>query len=273
MPHSGEGGWAPRPEEAERRGQDDVPDRVHHREDDHRGRGVRQDVPEHDPEPAVAERARGQHVLLLLGDHRLGAHDPGVADPAGDPDRDEHVEDARPQHRDDRDDQDQEREREEQVHDPHQQTVDPAAQVAGHQADNGAGDQRDAGRAERDGQVDPAAVQDPGEDVAAELVGAEQVPGGERRGERVQHVEGGRRPGYQQRRSQDRRDRDGEHDQAGDQHQAAAAGAAAAPGSALGRPQQELCGMRCPRLCLAHAATLALIRRSPVRPAGQARTG
>src|SRR4051794_3458591 len=164
-------------EEAECCAEQDVSDRIDHCEDDHEGKDIRKDVAHHHPSSAVAECPRGQNVLLPFRDERVPARDPGVGDPARQPDRDEHVEDARPEHRDDRDHEHEEREREEEIDDTHHRRVDPAAEVAGEETDRGADDERHARRTEGDQQVDAAAVEDSREDVAPEGVGAEHMSG------------------------------------------------------------------------------------------------
>ena len=70
--------------------------------------------------------------------------------------------------------QQQRREGEDDVHHPHDQRVDPAAEVAGDQPDEDAGDQRQRHHHEADDQRVARAVDQPREDVAAERVGAEQ---------------------------------------------------------------------------------------------------
>src|SRR3954447_12005178 len=198
------------PEEPERRAEEDVPDGVDHREDQYERDDVRKDVPQHHAAVPVAERLRREDVLPTLREHRVPARDARVADPAREPDRDEHVEDARPQHRDDRDHQDEEREREEEVDDAHDHRVDPTADVPREEADRGPDDQRHARGPEGDQQVDAPAVEDAREHVAPELVGAQWVTGGERRGERVERVEGVRVVRRQQRRRERRHDHDPE---------------------------------------------------------------
>ena len=93
-----------------------------------------------------------------------------------------------------RDREHQERERQEDVHRPADHRVDPAAEVAGDDAERRADDHREQGREERDQQRDPGAVDDPAEDVAAERrLDTHQVL-------RVERAERERRRGCQGRR-------------------------------------------------------------------------
>ncbi len=63
----------------------------------------------------------------------------------------------------------------EQLGDAHQQVVDHAAEVASNGADQCADHERDGGGAEADHQRGALAVQHPGENVAAQIVGAHRV--------------------------------------------------------------------------------------------------
>ena len=67
------------------------------------------------------------------------------------------------------------REREHDVDDAHEQQVDDPAAVAGDQADQRAGDERDRDRDDADLERHLGAVDDAREGVAAEVVGAERV--------------------------------------------------------------------------------------------------
>src|SRR5919205_486489 len=75
----------------------------------------------------------------------------------------------------DRNRQDDRRQPEQDVHEPHDQRVGPAAVEAGQQPEHGAADQRDADRHDPDVERYPRAVDHSAEDVAPEVVGAEQV--------------------------------------------------------------------------------------------------
>ena len=69
--------------------------------------------------------------------------------------------------------QDQLREGEEDVGDAHQDRIDPASGVAGDRADDQADRGRDDGDQDDDVERQPRAVDDAGEDVAPQVVGAE----------------------------------------------------------------------------------------------------
>ena len=86
--------------------------------------------------------------------------------------------DARPERGDEGERQDQPREGEEDVGDAHQHAVDPAAEIAGGGADDEAEDRRGQRDQRDDVERRARAVDDAAPDVAAELVGAEQVPAG-----------------------------------------------------------------------------------------------
>ena len=75
-----------------------------------------------------------------------------------------------------RDDEHEERERDDDVDDAHDDRVEPAAPPAGDQAERRPDDEREQHGQRADAQVDAGAVEQAGADVAAELVGAQQVP-------------------------------------------------------------------------------------------------
>ena len=95
-----------------------------------------------------AERAGREHVGLLAQHERRGAHDPRIFGPDDDDEGERDVDDARPENGDDRERQDQRRKAEEDVGDAHQQEVDPAAEIAGDEADR-----RADRRGDRDGEA------------------------------------------------------------------------------------------------------------------------
>ena len=73
------------------------------------------------------------------------------------------------------DQQRQDRQGDDAVGDAHQQIVEPAAEIAGHNADGGADDRREDGGHQPDQQRNPAAVEQAHQQVAAEFVGAQRV--------------------------------------------------------------------------------------------------
>ena len=119
----------------------------------------------------------GGDEVALADRQRLGACEAGVGRPGGDRDGDDRVLDPRPQRRHEGQCQDQAREGQEHVGDAHQHGVEPAAGIARDRADeqaDRADDHHDQGH---DGERDPRAPDDPGVDVAAELVRAQPVRG------------------------------------------------------------------------------------------------
>jgi len=113
---------------------------------------------------------------------------------------------------------------EEEVHRAHDEAVDPATEVAGQRAEEAAQRQAQRDRGERDGQRGAGAVDDARQDVAAELVRAEQVLGVRRRAAGAQvlvrRVLGG------ELRREDRHDDQEQHDDGADHAQAVAPEAA-----------------------------------------------
>nr|WP_198961534.1 ABC transporter permease subunit [Pseudonocardia sp. MH-G8] len=145
-----------------------------------RGEGVGQDVPPDDQPRRGADAAGGLHEGLLPQPEHHAAHEPQEPGRHEDPDREHRVAQARAEHRDQRDRQQQRREAHRRVVQAHDEGVEAAAGVAGQEPerhpDRHRHDQREADREQRH----PGADDQPAEDVAAELVGAEQVTGRER---------------------------------------------------------------------------------------------
>jgi hypothetical protein len=151
------------PEERERRlEQDRLRDEQARVDDDRRGQ-VRQDLAEDDATVRGAERARGEHELALAQRQHLTTHDARDRGPADDRDHDDHGAQPRPHGtaeaavaeragRGDADPEQQHRERQHDVEQPREQRVDPAAEVAGEQADHDADDDREGGSDDPDEQ-------------------------------------------------------------------------------------------------------------------------
>ena len=137
------------------------------------GDHVGQQVAAHDAQVGQPSRPGGDHVVLPLGHQDLAADDPRVGDPAHERDRDEDAARARAEHEDQGDDEHVERERHHDVDQPHDDGVGPAAEVPGQRAEHDTEHEREQHRDERDPQVEPQSVEQPGEGVAAQLVGAE----------------------------------------------------------------------------------------------------
>ena len=139
------------------------------------GHAVGQDVLEDDALVAGADGAGRLDVLLVLDGQNGGADDPGKGRDVGDADGQHHIRDAGAHGGHQGDGQQDAGDRQEDVHDTHDDIVYPAAAVTGdgpqqtaHHCGNG-----DGGKGHRQG--DPGAVDDPGQDVAAHLVGAQPV--------------------------------------------------------------------------------------------------
>ena len=118
--------------------------------------------------------ARGRDEVGWRGGQRLGAGDAGIGRPGGEGDGDHRVLDARAERGDEGEREDQAREGEEDVGDAHQHRVDPAAEIAGRQADAEA-DRRhdDTAPGQRWSSVMRLPKMTRGIDVAAQFVGAE----------------------------------------------------------------------------------------------------
>src|SRR5262249_40292723 len=125
-------------EVAERDDGHDVLDDVGHGIDDRLGDDVRQQVAAHDADVAQAARLRGEDIVLPFGHQDLAADDPRVRDPAHQRDRDVDAALTGAEHEHQRDEQHVERERDHDVHYAHDHGVDPAAEVAGHAAEDDA---------------------------------------------------------------------------------------------------------------------------------------
>ena len=125
---------------------------------------------------AGAEGAGSFDEFSLAHSQNLRADQAGIADPASEGQREDQVEDARSEKGDEGDGQQDSGERHEGVHhDDVQHAVGDAAVVAGDGAEDEAEGQRGSDDAAADQHGDPRAIDDAGEDVAAELVGAEPV--------------------------------------------------------------------------------------------------
>src|SRR5215831_5925585 len=146
------------------------------RRDDHDCRGeVGHDLAEHDPQVAHAEGAAGHHELALADRHGLRPHHARVDGPAGDAEHDDHVDQARPQHGDHREGEQHEREGEHHVHERHDRPVAAPAEVARREPQQHPDACRQAHRCHPHHQRDAAAVDHARQEVAADLVRAEQV--------------------------------------------------------------------------------------------------
>jgi hypothetical protein len=123
-----------------------------------------------------AECPGGLHVLEFARAQHLTADQPRIADPADDRQGEQHVTQAWPEHRHERNREKQTGKREQRVRHPADEIVQRAAEIAGHRAEHGADPGRHRDDHERDEERDARAGQDPGQNVAAELVEAEGMP-------------------------------------------------------------------------------------------------
>ena len=159
-------------------------------------------MPGKDPSAGVAEAPGGYDVAVPARRHRLAVRDPGVSHPAGEPERDEHVSQARAERGNDRNHEHDEWEGEEQVDDAHDEGVHPAPGVGAGHPNRGADHERDRRGSEGDREIVAAAVQQPGPEVAAERVGPEDMPVGAGRDQHRESVDVGRGVGGEKRRAE-----------------------------------------------------------------------
>src|SRR5581483_4143597 len=169
------------------------------RQHDQRGRDVAEDVARRHPPGRGAERPGGEHELARphLLDPR--PHHPDEHRHAPDPDRDHGVLEARAERRHDGERQQEPREREHHVDQRADRQVRAAPAQARRQPERRPHEPTDADADQADPEADAAPVDDPGQEVAAELVRPERVrrrrrpePAGDRHPVGVDRVE--RRP-------------------------------------------------------------------------------
>ena len=189
--------------------EDHPADRGRHGDDDD-GRDVRQNLGPDDAEVAHAGKP-GRIDELPMGDpHRRTADVAGEEGDVDGGDGIEGVEKPRPQYRDDGEREQDVGKRHEHVDAAHQEVVGAPAEEAGGDAGRRADDGGERGGGDADGKAEPRAPDEAGEQVAAEVVGAEGGAVGERR---LQPVGGSRRvrigEGEQRRKQRD----DGHRDQ------------------------------------------------------------
>src|SRR5438445_118265 len=165
------------PEERQRRLDEDSVRHEERRVDAERREHVRQDVPQDECRAACPEGARCPDVLRLLERQDRGADHARDRRRAPDADGDRRVDDAGAERGDDRDRQQKVREGEQDLDPPHDRRVEPPTGEARDAAERAAGHDRDGGRERPDEERHTRAVDHPREDVAAELVRAEEVLG------------------------------------------------------------------------------------------------
>ena len=140
--------------------------------------------PEHAAAPR-AERANSLDELQGLDGERRGAHHARAVGHEHDGEREHLIADARADDAHDGDGQEHEREREEHVEHAHDQVIEQALAVAGHEPEEQGDDARGHGGHDADEERDPPAPDQAAQDVPSLLVRPEEVPGRARRGESV----------------------------------------------------------------------------------------
>ena len=125
--------------------------------------------------------ARQLDIVRLLDGQDLAAHLARIARPVEQADDDDDIFEARPLRRGQHDGHQHGGDGEEGVHDAHQHHFPPAAEIARHQADEGADDPRHDDRHQRHAEGDARAIDDAGENVATEEIGPQRMgPGAPR---------------------------------------------------------------------------------------------
>ena len=162
-------------EERQERLQDDHARHLERRDDDDRRHQVREDLAEDDTQVPKPEGAARRDEVPLADGPGLGAHHARVERPVRDAEHDDHVDEARPEDDDHRQGEEDERERQHDVDDGHDDRVGAPGHVSGAEPQQHADARRDQDRGDAHHERDPPPVDDPREQVAAHLVGAEDV--------------------------------------------------------------------------------------------------
>jgi hypothetical protein len=164
-------------EEAERGSVEDGVGEGERRLHDERRHAVRQDSDEHQPERTGAgDPRRDDIVLAALGEHRA-AHQADEIGLQGQRQRDDGVLQPRSEDRHHDQREKETRKGEDDVHQPHDQGVDPAAEEAGDEAEHDPDDEAERHHHRADGERVARAVDEAREHVAADRVGAEEEMG------------------------------------------------------------------------------------------------
>src|SRR5206468_11802034 len=143
--------------------------------DDDRRRDVGEHVTEEQTRAAHAQRGRRLDEVALLHRQHLPANHASIHDPSSRRKAEDDVAEAETDDRIDRHGQEDERKRELHVGQTHERRRRPALDEAGDQAEQAADDGGDDDRAGADEQREPRAVEDAGEQVSTELIGAQRV--------------------------------------------------------------------------------------------------
>ena len=120
-------------------------------------------------------------IVRIADRQGFGPRDPCVGRPCGQRYRQDRIADPRPQRRDKGQRQHQPRKGQEDIRDPHQHHIDPAPGIARNGAHQKPRPRRDQRNQYYDVKRDPAAIDQPAQDIAAQAVGAQKVPLGPRR--------------------------------------------------------------------------------------------
>ena len=202
---AGRRGRRPQAEEAEPRGREEGGPEGDGDAHGQAGQHVGQNAGEDDASGRRADRRRRLDEGLLLDSQGLAPDEAGEAGREDEGEGQGDVVHPAAEYRHDGQGEDERREGQAGVGAAHEQVVDAAAAEARHEPDHQRQDEGDAHRLEGDLHGDPGAVDQPGEDVATEVVGAEPVAGADA-GVRVGQVLGVRVVGRDPRR-EDRRNR------------------------------------------------------------------
>ncbi len=167
-------------QERQPRDHEDRQPELQHGQGDQRSRGVRQHVPEEHVQVRPALEPRGLDEHRRAHAQHLGAHHPGEHRHRRDARGDRGVDGLEPERADDHDREQERRDGEQHVHEPREYDVGPRPQEAREQPDEPTHDDADRDGHEGAGDRGLRAVDDAGEQVAAEVIGAEQVRGARR---------------------------------------------------------------------------------------------
>ena len=144
---------------------------------------------EHDPQGGRPQDALSVAELLVFGHHDLASDHPGEPGHIADADGQNDVEYAGAQNGHQQDGQQDEGEGEHAVHDAHDDRVHHAAGVAGDEPQQDADDAAQHSGADGHHDAHPGAVEEPAEEVAPQVVGAQDMPLGEGRQVGLQDVD------------------------------------------------------------------------------------
>ena len=177
--------------------------------DDHRGQGIGEDFAKDDPGVARPVGAGRHDERTLSQRQELGAHQPRDLRPRQDSDDEDRAPEVGAEHRDDDEREEEPRHHLEHLGQPHQHIVDPAAVESGDRSDRDPEHDRQNDRQKPDLQRGPRPVEDAAEHIAAQVIGAEQMPGLRRRKPRASKLE---RPEWRNQRCEQARQDDDRDD-------------------------------------------------------------